>query len=71
MIRALETALVSYTAHGDELSRLAKKILDRSADDKLTRTMVEITVNQCGAEASLAVARTADEVNETLLHVIA
>lgn len=71
MIRALETALVSYTAHGDELSRLAKKIFDRSADDKLTRTMVEITVNQRGAEASLAVARTADEVNETLLHVIA
>jgi flagellar basal body rod protein FlgG len=71
MIGALETALVSYAAHGEELSRLATKISQRSVDDNVTATMVAMTVNQRAAEASLAVARTADEVSRTLLHVIA
>jgi hypothetical protein len=71
MIRALETAMSGYVARAEEVNRVAKRVASSGADGDLARDLVDLKVNQRGAEASLLVARVADEMGESLIHVIA
>lgn len=71
MIRALETALGGYTARGNDFARLAERIRNQPKGDDVAGDMVGVIVDQRAAEANLAVARTADEVSGSLMHVIA
>lgn len=69
MLRAIETALAGYADRAREISRVAARV-SKPDQDQVTNT-VDLIVNQHAAEASLQVARAADEATESLLHVIA
>jgi hypothetical protein len=71
VLRALETSLGSYATCGDVLVRLAEKIRDAPADDDLVTHQISMVVTERTAEANLEVAKTADEMATSLLHVIA
>jgi hypothetical protein len=71
MIRALSTALASYSARSDDIARLAERVRSQPPDEKVAQDMVGLMVDQRLAEADLAVARTADATSGSLIHVIA
>ena len=71
MIQALNTALAGYSVHSDNLVRLADRISSQRSGENLAGDMVGMMVNQRAAEANLVVARVADALGESLIHVIA
>jgi hypothetical protein len=70
MIRALETSLSAYAARSEDVTRHAVRLRDQPMADP-TRNLVGMMVAARGAEASLVAARIAQEVGESLIHVIA
>jgi hypothetical protein len=71
MIQALNAALAGYTARSDDITQLAGRIRNQPSDGNLAGDMVGVMVNRRMAEANLAVARVAEQTNESLIHVIA
>ena len=71
MIQALNAALAGYSARSDDITRLAGRIRNQPTDGIMAGDVVGLMVNQRMAEANLAVARVADTMGESLLHVIA
>jgi len=71
MIQALNTALAGYSARSDEITRVASRISNAHSGENVASDMVSLMVNQRAAEANLAVARVADTLGESLIHVIA
>jgi hypothetical protein len=69
MLRAIESAMSGYVDHAREISRLA--VRTASSDQDQVGNVVGLMVNQHAAEASLVVAKVADETARSLLHVIA
>jgi len=71
MIQALNTVLAGYSARSEDITRIAERIRNRPLGDGVAGNMVGLMVNQRAAEANLAVARVADELGQSLIHVIA
>lgn len=71
MIQALNTALAGYSARSEDISRIAERIRSRPLGESAANDVVGLMVSQRAAEANLAVARVADEVGQSLIHVIA
>jgi hypothetical protein len=71
MVQALNAALAGYSARSDDIARLAGRIRNQPSDGDLVGDRVGLMVNQRMAEANLAVARVAEQTNESLIHVIA
>lgn len=71
MLQALDRALSGYASAGADVARLADRIRRTRSDENLPRDVVALTIAQRTAEANLSVARVADEMGETLVHVIA
>ena len=71
MIQALNTALAGFSVRSDNLVRLAERIRSQRSGENLAGDMVGVMVNQRAAEANLVVARVADAMGESLIHVIA
>jgi len=71
MIQALNAALAGYSARSDDIARLADRIRSQRSGENLAGDMVGVMVNQRAAEANLVVARVADAMGESLVHVIA
>jgi hypothetical protein len=69
MLRAIETALAGYADRAQAISRVAARITQPD-QDQVSNT-VDLIANQHVAEASLVVARVADDVTRSLMHVIA
>jgi hypothetical protein len=69
MLRAIETALAGYADRAQAISRVAARITQPDQDQ--VSNMVDLMANQHAAEASLVVARVADDVTRSLMHVIA
>ena len=71
MIQALNTALAGYSARSDEIARVASQISHAHSVENVAGNMVSFMVNQRAAEANLAVARVADALGASLIHIIA
>jgi hypothetical protein len=71
MVQALNAALAGYSARSDDMARLAGRICYQPAGGNLVGDTVGLRVNQRMAEANLAVARVAEQTNQSLIHVIA
>jgi hypothetical protein len=71
MISALQTALSAYTARGDEIARIGRKLANPAPDENLAGDLVAMMVQKHVAEANLVVARVAVVTDQSLLHVIA
>ncbi len=71
MIQALNTALAGYSARSDDIARVATRMSNARFGENVASDMVSLMVNQRAAEANLAVARVADTLGESLIHVIA
>lgn len=71
MIQALNTALAGYSARSDDIARIAERIRSQPLGESMTGNMVGLMVSQRAAEANLAVARVADDMGQSLIHVIA
>lgn len=71
MIQALNTALAGYSARSEDIARLATRIRNQVSDENLVGNMVGLIIGRRAAEANLAVARVADTMGESLIHVIA
>jgi hypothetical protein len=71
MIQALNTALAGYSARSEDIMRLATRIRNQAPAENMVGNMVGLMVGQRSAEANLAVARVADTMGESLIHVIA
>lgn len=71
MIQALNTALAGYSARSEDITQLAARIRNQGSNENPVGNMVGLIVNQRAAEANLAVARVADTMGESLIHVIA
>jgi hypothetical protein len=69
MLRAIETALAGYADRAREISRVAARTAKPDQDP--VATTVDLIANQHAAEANLVVAQVADDVERSLLHVIA
>ncbi len=69
MLRATENALAGYAQHAHAIGRVAERV--RSADSDPIDSTVALIANQHGAEADLAVAKVADDMTASLIHVIA
>jgi len=63
--------LAGYNARGDEIARLGAKVANSPKDGDVSQAMVGVMVNQRLAEANLTVARVAETLSESLIHVIA
>ena len=71
MIQALNTALAGYSARSEDITRMAERIRSQPLGENTAGNMVGLMVNQRAAEANLAVARVADDMGQSLIHVIA
>jgi hypothetical protein len=71
MIQALNTALAGFSARSEDIARMAERIRSRPLGENMTESMVGLEVSQRAAEANLAVARVADDMGQSLIHVIA
>jgi hypothetical protein len=71
MLQALERAMSGYGNRSADVARLADRIGRAGPDENLVEDTVGLTVNQRMAEANLSVARVADDMSGSLLHVIA
>jgi hypothetical protein len=71
MIQALNTALAGYSARSEDIARLATRIRNQPSAGNVAGDMVGLMVTKRAAEANLAVARVADTMGESLIHVIA
>ena len=71
MIQALNTALAGYSARSDDITRMAERIRTQPLGDDLAGNIVGLMVNRRAAEANLAVAHVADDMGQSLIHVIA
>jgi hypothetical protein len=71
MIRALETSLSAYAACGENLARHAEGLRSQRADADPTRNLVGMMADARAAQANLVAARIAEEVGDSLMHVIA
>jgi hypothetical protein len=71
MIQALNTALAGYSARSEDIARLATRIRNQGSDENQVGNTVGLIISQRAAEANLAVARVADTMGASLIHVIA
>jgi hypothetical protein len=71
MIQALNTALAGYSARSEDIARMAERIRSQPLGENMAGNMVGLMVSQRAAEANLAVARVADNMGQSLIHVIA
>ena len=71
MIQALNTALAGYSARSEDIARIADRIRSQPLGENMTGNMLGLMVSQRAAEANLAVARVADNMGQSLIHVIA
>jgi hypothetical protein len=71
MMQALNTALAGYSARSEDMLRIAERIRNRPLGENVAQDTVGLMVNQRAAEANLAVARVADDMGRSLIHVIA
>jgi hypothetical protein len=71
MMQALNTALAGYSARNEDMLQMAERIRTRPPGENVAQDMVGLMVNQRAAEANLAVARVADDMGRSLIHVIA
>jgi hypothetical protein len=71
MLQALDSAMAGYGDNSADVARLAERIRRSGTDENLVEDTVALTVNQRMAEANLSVARVADDMTGSLVHVIA
>jgi hypothetical protein len=71
MLQALERAMAGYGNRSADVGRLAERIRRGGTDENLVGDTVALTVDQRLAEANLSVARVADDMAGSLIHVIA
>ena len=71
MIQALHIAMTGYSARANDLEKVATNIAGRHGDSEVARDIVDMIVTQRVAEANLAVAKVADSMGKSLIHVIA
>jgi hypothetical protein len=71
MMQALNTALAGYSGRSEDILRVAEQIRNRPLGENMAHDMVGLMVNQRAGEANLAVARVADDMGQSLIHVIA
>jgi hypothetical protein len=71
MLQALERAMAGYGNRSADVAGLAERIRRAGPDEDLVGETVALTVNQRMAEANLSVARVADDMAGSLMHVIA
>jgi hypothetical protein len=70
-ISALRTALAGYTARTEAFAKIAERVARKPVDTDIVKDTVGMITNQRAAEANLAVARVAQDMDETAIHVIA
>jgi hypothetical protein len=71
MLQALERALAGYANRSADVAGLSERIRRGGTDENLVGDAVALTVDQRLAEANLSVARVADDMAGSLIHVIA
>jgi hypothetical protein len=71
MLQALERAMAGYENRSADVAGAAERIRRSGTDENLVEDTVALTVNQRLAEANLSVARDADDMAGSLIHVIA
>jgi len=71
MIQALHIAMTGYAARANDLEKVASNVASRHGDSEIGRDMVDMIATQRAAEANLAVAKVADTLGESLIHIIA
>jgi hypothetical protein len=71
MLQALDRAMAGYENRSADVAGLAERIRRAGTDEDLVQDTVALTVNQHLAEANLSVARVADDMAGSLIHVIA
>ena len=71
MLQALDRAMAGYENRSADVAGLAERIRRAGTDENLVQDTVALTVNQHLAEANLSVARVADDMAGSLIHVIA
>jgi len=71
MLQALDRAMAGYENRSADVAGLAERIRRAGTDEDLVQDTVALTVNQHLAEANVSVARVADDMAGSLIHVIA
>ena len=71
MLQALERAMAGYENRSADVAGVAERIRRAGTGENLVGDTVALTVNQRMAEANLSVARVADDMASSLMHVIA
>jgi hypothetical protein len=71
MLQALDRAMAGYENRSADVAGVAERIRRGGTDENLVQDTVALTVNQHLAEANLSVARVADDMAGSLIHVIA
>jgi hypothetical protein len=71
MLQALDRAMAGYENRSADVAGLAERIRRAGTDENLVQDTVALTVNQHLAEANVSVARVADDMAGSLIHVIA
>ncbi len=71
MVQALARALAGYATRSADVVAVADRVARASPEEDLPRDMVSLTVDSHLAEANLVVARVADDMADSLVHVIA